>query len=127
MNLQKVTGQPFAVTCIKCGKKSLTGDETKDHIGRIITEVFYADLDGKPFTDYYCQSCKPIEWDNHWMKLQGFNMNSKGEYQYILWQNIDQNGKYFYQITTGQQPQKDDGGYYNKFALLRLKGLIYLV
>jgi uncharacterized protein YlaI len=67
MNLQKVIGNPFTVTCIKCGKKAMTGDETKDGQGRIITSVFYADLKGKPFKDYYCNDCAN-EIDNEAME-----------------------------------------------------------
>jgi len=32
--------------CIKCNKWSIK---------------VYADLDGKPFIDYYCETCKPLE------------------------------------------------------------------
>ena len=64
-----------------------------------------------------------VNYDNGWMKFRGYNMDSKGEYEYIMWRNIDKNGKYFYQITRGEQPQKDDGGYYNRFELAKLKGL----
>ncbi len=37
---------PFMVTCVGCGKRDYS------HLHQ-----FYADLDGKAFTDYYCSSC----------------------------------------------------------------------
>jgi len=42
MKLQKVKPPKMLYTCIKCGKK---------------TPEVYADLDGKPFVDYYCEEC----------------------------------------------------------------------
>ncbi len=65
-----------------------------------------------------------VDYSNTWMKLQGYNMNRQGDYEYILWRNIDADGKYYYQITKGQIPSKDDGGYYDKSALLKLKGIV---
>ena len=46
MNLQKVTGKPFRCTCVQCGWRNSTDNED-----------FTADLDGKPFKDYYCSKC----------------------------------------------------------------------
>ncbi len=41
-----VTGTPFYSDCIRCGETMNSG----------IARVF-ADLDGKPWQDYYCESC----------------------------------------------------------------------
>jgi len=41
-----VTGTPFRVTCVSCGKQTQTD-----------REPMYADLDGKPWVDYYCGPC----------------------------------------------------------------------
>lgn len=41
-----VTGTPFQVKCIECGKVTTTN-----------REPVYADLDGKPWVDYYCRPC----------------------------------------------------------------------
>jgi hypothetical protein len=47
MKLAKVNPCPvFLVTCIKCGKKVMSD-----------IQPTYADLDGKPFKDYYCFKC----------------------------------------------------------------------
>lgn len=76
MNLKKVTGKPFTVTCIKCGKQSSTGDEVKDALGREETEIFYADLDGIPFRAYYCQGCvKEVKNDRI---FRGFSSQTTG-------------------------------------------------
>lgn len=42
----RVTGPAFRLECIKCGKKTQSD-----------REPVYADLDGKPFVDYYCKPC----------------------------------------------------------------------
>lgn len=54
MNLQIVTGPPFTATCISCEKRVIAGSKGLP----FGTELpVYADLNGKPFTDYYCSSC----------------------------------------------------------------------
>jgi len=65
-----------------------------------------------------------IDFDNYWMRLQGFNRDTNGQYKYILWRSSDKKGKYIYQVTNGEMPPKNDAGYYDKTALLKLKGLI---
>jgi hypothetical protein len=47
MKLVKVTGREFIIDCVKCGAKLYAGD------GHDI----YADIEGKPFKDYYCKTC----------------------------------------------------------------------
>lgn len=46
MNLQQVTGPPIMLVCIRCFKLGMTS-----------RNVFYADTEGKPFEDYYCEPC----------------------------------------------------------------------
>lgn len=41
-----VGGTPFRVTCVACRKQTQTD-----------REPIYADLDGKPWVDYYCRNC----------------------------------------------------------------------
>jgi hypothetical protein len=43
-------GTPFICTCISCGKRL---QSNRQDLG-----LLFADLDGKPFLDYYCQECK---------------------------------------------------------------------
>lgn len=50
MNLVKVDGTPFTVTCVKCGRKAMS-----DKVN------YYADIDGKPYKDYYCPTCAAKE------------------------------------------------------------------
>ena len=49
MKLVKVTGKAFTITCVKCGKRTYSD-----------TKQFYADTEGKPFVDYYCETCSPV-------------------------------------------------------------------
>ena len=58
-----------------------------------------------------------IDWENYWMKE-----SQRGGY--IIWRNIDKEGKFIYQATKGEMPLKDDGGYYSKLSLLKLKGIV---
>lgn len=46
MKLTQVTGKPFGLTCIRCGKKKQTD-----------LEQCYADTEGTPFRAYYCNIC----------------------------------------------------------------------
>jgi len=46
VEVSKKSANPFTATCIKCGHKSQTD-----------REQFYADTQGKPFVDYYCDKC----------------------------------------------------------------------
>jgi hypothetical protein len=75
-----------------------------------------------PFYQVEIPNEKQIDKDNGWMKLKGFNMTN-GIYQYILWRNIDKDGKYYYQITTDYQPPKTEAGYYDRATLLKLKNI----
>ncbi len=44
--VELVSGTPFRVTCIACQKQGYSD-----------RQPFYADLDGKPWVDYYCEPC----------------------------------------------------------------------
>lgn len=57
-----------------------------------------------------------INYDNYWMKESRHG-------DYIVWRNRDEKGAFIYQATKGEQPNKNDGGYYNKGELLKLKGI----
>lgn len=48
MNLVKVGGPAVYLRCVVCGKRQLTG-----------RDVVFADLDGRPFEDYYCANDAP--------------------------------------------------------------------
>lgn len=50
MRLEQVTGRPFIVFCLKCGKKQYAGDVDGQ-------KPVYADMDGEPFKAYYCSEC----------------------------------------------------------------------
>lgn len=50
MNLQPTTGREFTTRCCCCRRIVRAGSVTHG-------ELIYADLDGVPFTDYYCGVC----------------------------------------------------------------------
>lgn len=51
MNLQLAnTGRPFSIRCVGCGNRFIAGNKPSG-------TAVYADLDGLPFTDYYCALC----------------------------------------------------------------------
>lgn len=63
MNLQLVTGTPFVAICINCGQRSHFGDvfsrEENERGDVVCGERIggFADLDGKSFVAYYCNTC----------------------------------------------------------------------
>ncbi len=58
MNFIKVTGPAFHSTCIVCGKRMLHAPprDTREH-----EETVWADTEGRPFVDYYCEVCKSVK------------------------------------------------------------------
>ncbi len=50
--LRLVTGPPIILHCIACGRKLSNTPQ-----GALRAPRAYADLDGKPFVDYYCHAC----------------------------------------------------------------------
>lgn len=44
--------------CVKCGIRIVLGTQYEGHL-RLwgVKQSVYADLDGAPFTDYYCRDC----------------------------------------------------------------------
>ena len=50
--VELVTGQPIRLHCIACGRELSNMPEHHPKLTRA-----YADLDGKPFVDYYCSDC----------------------------------------------------------------------
>jgi hypothetical protein len=43
--------------------------------------------------------------------------------EYTIWKKLDIEGKPFFNITKGEEPNIEAGGYYNLESLLKLKGL----
>ena len=62
MRMHIVTGTPFTVKCVNCGVRVLAGGSFTSHGANEVPfgtqRPVYADLDGKPFVDYYCEPCK---------------------------------------------------------------------
>lgn len=59
MKLVKVSGQPaFRYTCVRCQKVGEVGLTSPNYRGEVEKRAdVFADLEGKPFVDYYCEKC----------------------------------------------------------------------
>lgn len=59
MRLEKVTGNPvWKVRCIGCLEMVQVGDTPPRNFCRKVGA--WADLEGEPFVDYYCEECRII-------------------------------------------------------------------
>ena len=57
---KEVTGTPFHVVCVGCGNKGIAPDNRQLFNGSLDKSrirKWFADLNGEPFKDYYCDSC----------------------------------------------------------------------
>ena len=56
------TSHPFRVKCCRCEKMLAVSDKTPP---------VFADTEGEPFVDYYCEPCKEAStWFRHIRKVQ---------------------------------------------------------